>query len=176
MQETPDDLAALQALLDASWAAGGPHLRSIITADRRVGAEALCRRLTGMCLLVLATVTADGRPLAGPVDGIFYRGSWYFSSSPDSVRLRHIARRPQVSATHLPEESFSVTVHGRAVPIDFRDPGQSGFRACLLGIYGPRYGTGWEDWAAVNAAYWRIDAAKMFTFAMTEPATLPDVS
>lgn len=176
MHETTDDLLRLQALLDHSWEAGGPHLRSIITAERRLTAAALAERLTGMCLLVLATVTADARPLAGPVDGIFYRGAWHFSSSPDSVRLRHIARRPQVSATHLPEESFSVTVHGRAVPIDFQAPEHTGFQECLRGIYEPRYGAGWLDWAAVNAAYCRIDAAppqgRMFTFSATEPIEL----
>jgi hypothetical protein len=48
-------------------------------------------------LLPLATVTADQRPLVGPVDGIFYRGSFYFGSAPDSIRFRHIRARPQVS-------------------------------------------------------------------------------
>ena len=57
-----------------------------------------------MSLLALATVTADGRPLVSPVDGIFYRGAFYFGSAPDSVKFRHIRARPQVSATHLPGE------------------------------------------------------------------------
>ena len=43
-----------------------------------------------MRLLALATVTADGRPIVGPVDGIFYRGAFWFGSAPDSVRFRHI--------------------------------------------------------------------------------------
>src|SRR5205807_5008810 len=64
------------------------HLSSIITPDRRLTARQVCERLTGMRLLALATVTADGRPLVGPVDGIFYRGAFYFGSSPDSVRFR----------------------------------------------------------------------------------------
>lgn len=166
MHETAEDLAALQGLLDRSWEAGGPHLRSIITPGRRVRAEALATRLSGMRLLVLATVTADGRPLLGPVDGIFYRGSWYFGSSPDSVRLRHIARRPAVSATHLPDERFSVTVHGRAVPLDLRAPQQAGFRACVLEVYLPRYGADWEGWVDANARYCRIDAERMFTFSI----------
>src|SRR3954468_21812173 len=86
--------------------------------DRRLSAEQVAERLTGMTLLALATVTADGRPIVGPVDGIFFRGSFHFGSAPDSVRFRHIRKRPQVSATHLPGEELAVTVHGRAVAID----------------------------------------------------------
>ena len=114
MHESPQELAALQSLLDESMEEAGPHLSSVITSERRLTAAEVCDRLVGMRLLALATVTADGRPLVGPVDGIFYRGRFYFGSSPDSVRFRHIGRRADVSATHLPGEELAVTVHGRA--------------------------------------------------------------
>src|ERR1700759_4330247 len=113
MQEISADIAALQELLDRSYDAAGSHLRGGTTPERRVSAEALCEQLTGMTLLVLATVTADGRPIAGPVDGIFYRGAFHFGTSPDADRARQIRSRPHVSATHLPREEFAVTVHGR---------------------------------------------------------------
>ena len=120
MHETPDDLQQLQQLLDTSYAAAGPHLHEVITPERRLTAEQLAATLTGMRLLVLATATKDGRPIAGPVDSIFYRGSFYFGSSPESVRFKHIAARPWVSATHLPGEELSVTVHGRAASVDLK--------------------------------------------------------
>ncbi len=164
MHETAADIAALQELLDASDAAAGAHLRSIITAERRLTAAEVAERLTGMRLLALATVTADGRPIVGPVDGIFYRGAFHFGSSPESVRLRHISRRPQVSATHLPGEELAVTVHGRAVTIDVAAPEHAGFRATVLGIYVPRYGEEWEAFLDSGVVYVRIEAAKMFTF------------
>lgn len=164
MQETSADLAALQDLLDRSMAAAGAHLTSIITPERRLTARQVCGRLTGMSLLALATVTSDGRPLVGPVDGIFYRGSFYFGSAPDSVRFRHIRRRAYVSATHLPGESLAVTVHGQAVPVDVRSSGQAGFRRALLDVYLPRYGPGWEAFLDSGPVYARIDAARMFTF------------
>src|ERR671927_1431541 len=132
MYETPADIAALQELLDRSYTAAGPHLLRIHTPERRLTAEEVCERLTGMCLLALATVTADGRPLVGPVDGIFYRGAFHFGSAPDSFRFRHIRRRPHVSATHLPGEQLSVTVHGRASPIDIQADEHAGFRRALL--------------------------------------------
>ncbi len=164
MHETPEDLKSLQDLLDRSAAQAGSHLSSIITPERRMTAAALADRLVGMRLLVVATVTADGRPVAGPVDGVFYRGSFYFGSSPDSVRFRHIRRRPDVSATHLPGEELAVTVHGRAQIVDVGAPEQAGFRQTLLEVYTPRYGTEWEKFLDSGPLYARIDAAKMFVF------------
>jgi nitroimidazol reductase NimA-like FMN-containing flavoprotein (pyridoxamine 5'-phosphate oxidase superfamily) len=150
-------------------ASAGPHLRSIITDDRRMSAEEVAAQLQGMCLLVLSTVTTDGRPLAGPVDGIFYRGGFHFGSSPDSVRFSHIAQRPSVSATHLPREELSVTVHGRAVPIDLRAGEHAGFRQTLLDVYTPRYGEHWEaEFLDTGPVYARIDADRMFTLLMRE--------
>jgi uncharacterized pyridoxamine 5'-phosphate oxidase family protein len=164
MHESPADLDALQGLLDRSFAAAGAHLLSIHTPQRRLAAEQMAARLTGMCLLALATVTADGRPVVGPVDGIFYRGAFHFGSSPDSVRFRHIRARPQVSATHVPGEGFAVTVHGRATPIDLGSDESAEFRQTLLDIYVPRYGPEWKDFLDSGPVYARIDAERMFSF------------
>lgn len=163
MNETDDDLAALQGLLDRSYASAGAHLLRIHTPERRLSAEQVADRLQGMCLLVLATVSADGRPFAGPVDGLFHRGAFHFGSAPDSLRFRHIRARPQVSATHLPGEELGVTVHGRAVEV----APEGGFRQALLDVYLPRYGASWEtDFLDSGPVYARIDADRMFTFAM----------
>jgi nitroimidazol reductase NimA-like FMN-containing flavoprotein (pyridoxamine 5'-phosphate oxidase superfamily) len=167
MHETEADLARLQALLDRSYDAAGTHLRSVITPERRLSAEEVAARLTGMRLLALATVTADGRPLVGPVDGIFHRGAFHFGSSPDSVRIGHIRRRPQVSATHLPGEELAVTVHGGAVVLDLGSEENAGFRRALVDVYAPRYGPEWEHLIDAGAVYARIDANRMFTFHMT---------
>jgi hypothetical protein len=118
-----------------------------------------------MVLLALATSTADGRPIVGPVDGVFFRGAFCFGSSPDSIRFRHIARRPHVSATHLPGEELAVTVHGQAAPIDVKAEANAGFREALLEIYVPRYGPEWEsEFLDSGPVYARIDAERMFTY------------
>jgi hypothetical protein len=165
VHETPEDIRALQKLLDRSYDAAGPHLRSITTPDRRVGAEALVEQLTGMCLLVVATVTADCRPIAGPLDGIFYRGAFHFGTGPDSVRYRHLLKRPQVSATHLPREEFAVNVHGRAMAVEIA----GGLRETLLEVYVPRYGPDWEKFLDSGPVYMRIDAERMFAFQTDHP-------
>ena len=167
MHESAEDLAALQALIDRSFAAAGPHLLSIITRERRVSAAELAERLQGMCLLVLATTTADGRPIVGPVDGIFHRGAFHFSTDPTAVRWHHIKARPYVSATHLPREEFAVTVHGRAVPVDIGAPEGAALRQTLLEVYVPRYGAEWEqEFLDSGPVYARIEPDKLFTFAM----------
>ena len=163
MHETESDIAALQGLLDRSYAAAGPHLLRIHTAERRLDAEQVCSRLTGMCLLALATISSAGKPVVGPVDGIFFRGAFHFGSSPDSVRARHIAARPWVSATYLPGEELAVTVHGQAEPAD---TSSGPFRDALLGIYTPRYGEEWTRMLDSGSVYWRVAAERMFTFSM----------
>lgn len=153
MYETPDDLRALQALLDASHARAGAHLRSILTEEKRIGAEELSRLLSGMNLLNLATVTRRCEPRAGAVDGHFHRGSWYFGSSHESARFAHLRARPQVSANHVRGEELTVVAHGRAVEIEVGAPEHRPFLDQLVECYGES----WEEWGT-GAAYARIDA------------------
>jgi general stress protein 26 len=167
MLETPEELGNLQRLLDSSMAGAGEHLRGIITGERRLSAADLAGRLEGMRLLTVATVTADGRPLAGPVDGYFLHGTFWFSSGRNSVRMRHLAARPAVSATYLPGEELAVTVHGRAELLELRDPAAAELRQAMLDWYVPRQGPEFESWLdALDAVAARIEPAKMFTFSM----------
>jgi general stress protein 26 len=169
MLETPEELDNLQQLLDRSMAGAGEHLRGIITGERRLSAAELAGRLPGMRLLTVATVTADGRPLAGPVDGYFLHGTFWFSSGRNSVRMRHLAARPAVSATHLPGEELAVTVHGRAELVELRDPAGAELRRAMLDWYVPRQGPEFETWLnALDAVAARIEPEKIFTFAMKD--------
>lgn len=166
MEETAADLLELQTLLDESHARAGAHLRSVITDERRMTAVEVADALPGMRLLALATVTERGEPRVGPVDAFFYRGRFWFGSSPSSARFRHLRTRSAVSATHVPAESLAVTVHGRAAVVDLAAPEHAGFRAICVAYYGPE----WNDWGA-GAQYARIDAHAMFTFRMAEGGT-----
>ena len=166
MLETPEDLDRLQRLLDHSAAGAGGHLRDIITDERRLSAWQLCQELQGMRLLVVATVTADGRPLAGPVDGYFLHGSFYFGSGRNSVRMRHLAARPAVSATYLAGEDLAVTVHGRAELFELSGPAGGELRQAMLDHYLPTQGPAFETWLdQADSVAARIAADKMFTFA-----------
>ena len=163
MHETPEDLASLQRLLDESYANAGAHLLSIHTPDRRLTASRVCELLTGVRVLSLATVTAKGEPRVGPVDGLFYRGRFWFGSAENSFRFRHLRARPAVSAAHTVGEELAVVVHGTAREIDVEAPDHHGFREYLLEVYGPQWETWWPD---EKPPYAVIEASKMFTFHM----------
>ncbi|MEP6661597.1 MAG: pyridoxamine 5'-phosphate oxidase family protein [Acidimicrobiales bacterium] len=161
MHETAEDLADLQRLLDESAASAGGHLHSIFDEEHRVSAEQLVGLLAGVNVLDVATVTARGEPRVAPVDGLFYRGHWWFGSSPESARFRHLRQRPAVSACHTRGEEFAVIVHGRATVIDIEDVAHAAFVDFLHGIYIPRYGPDWPEFIR-GCPYAVIDAAQMF--------------
>lgn len=170
MHETPEELDQLQALLDASAAAAGPHLRGIITEERRLNAAELCLKLTGMRLLTVATVTADRRPLSGPFDGYFLHGSFWFSTSRNSVRARHLSRRSAVSVTHLPHERLAVSAHGDAALFDFPSPETAELREAMLDHYLPLQGPTFQEWldGMKGGVAARVDASKLFVFHLGE--------
>jgi len=160
MRETPEDLAWLQSLLDRTYASAGAHLTSIHTGPARVTAEDLTARLDGMQILVVATVSADGRPFTGPVDSFLYRGRFHIGTSPDAVRTRHLARSPAVSATHVRGEALVVTVHGRARRLDL-----AGADAGFLALVEEHYGEGGVWGAEVPA--WAIEPDRMYAADMS---------
>src|SRR3954462_13576995 len=120
MLETPDETAALQALLDASHAKASGHLRSIIDDDRTLTAEQLVGLLTGMKVLAVATVTASGEPRISALDGHFLHGTWPFSTAATSAKARHLAARSAVSVAHVDGEELPLFSHGHA---DLMAPG-----------------------------------------------------
>ncbi len=161
MHETAADTAALQRLLDASYGRIGPHMRSIHTPERRVAASDLARVLRGVRVLDLATVTANCEPRVSPVDGLFFRGRFYFGSGRESARFRHLRARPQVSACHTIGETFATIVHGQAVEIDVRAPEQRDFFAYVHEVY-PE----WDTWYGDDTPpYARIEPDVMFAYA-----------
>jgi hypothetical protein len=160
MRETPEDVDWLQQLLDRTYASAGAHLASIHTGPARITAADLVARLEGMQILVVATVSADGRPFTGPVDSFLYRGRFHFGTSPEAVRTRHLTRSPAISATHVRGEALVVTVHGRARRLDL-----AGADAGFAALVGEHYG---EDgaWSSEVPA-WAIEPERMYAADMS---------
>jgi hypothetical protein len=159
MYETPEDLIALNELLDRSHARAGDHLRSIFTPERRLAADELAALLSGVQVLNLATVSRACAPRVAPVDGLFYRGRFWFGSAAASVRFTHLRERPQVSASHTRGEELAVIVHGTVALIDRGDPAHAGFAT----YYREVYGFGWEEWD-LPVQFARIDATHLYTY------------
>jgi hypothetical protein len=174
MFESESEVAALQALLDRSLADAGPHLREILL-PRRMTAQQLVKRMQGMNLLTVATVSRDGRPVTGAVDGYLLHGELWFSSSADAVRTRHIRRNPAVSAIWLPDETTQFVVHGDAEFIPFGDDRVAEMRQAMLDHYVPQEGPEWAKFIdlfiAEEAPAFRVAARKAFAYHL--PAMAP---
>jgi hypothetical protein len=174
MHETAEDIAWLQDLLDRSYERAGDHLRSITTPPRRIAAGELGPLLPGVQIIDLATVTTKGLPRVGPVDGLFFRAHWYFSSAKSSLRYRNLMRNPNVSAAHTRGEEISIVVHGKAHAFNIDDPDHAPFKEYAHAVYVPLYGDAWLKFAnSPDIFYARIDPALMFTFRMVDQPTLP---
>ena len=160
MYETDADLERVQELLDASFARANAHLKGIWGEGARMGAAALSEELVGVQVLDLATVTPAGAPRVAPVDAFFYRGSFWFGSSPLSQRFINIRANPEVSgAITRGLETFLVIVHGRAIETDPRGPEAEGFARMPREIYD----FDWDD-AHPGAPYARISARTLLAF------------
>jgi general stress protein 26 len=122
MLESSDEIAALQALLDASHASATGHLRGIIDDDRTLTARDIAAALTGMKVLSVATVTARGEPRISALDGHFLHATWTFSTSATAAKARHLRARPQVSVAHIDNEELAVFAHGRVAEMREADP------------------------------------------------------
>ncbi|MFB7910845.1 pyridoxamine 5'-phosphate oxidase family protein [Kitasatospora sp. NPDC056076] len=170
MLETPDDLARLQALLDASLARSTAHLRSIISSERTLTAVQLTRVLTGMCTLALSTVTAKGEPRISGVDGHFLNGRWYFGTARTAAKARHLAARPAVSAAHLRGEDLGVFTHGTVETLNPRDGEPAADWPELLSYFQDFYGRDVFDWEH-DVVYYRLRPHWMAAFA-SDPAEL----
>jgi hypothetical protein len=170
VHETPGDIEALQELLDRSYGSAGKNLLDIHSQGRRPSAAELSDRLQGPRWLVVATVSSDCRPFTAQVDGTFYRGRFYFGvNDACSLKARHLTRNPAVSATHVPDDNWVVSVHGQAERVDVSRDGIPGIHRVLIDTYKQRYGREWtDDVLTSDSIYFRIEPERMFTVDLTE--------
>lgn len=163
MYETEAELQDMQTLLDASLARSTAHLRSIVTGERSLTAEQLARVLTGMCVLVLSTVTAKGEPRVSAVDGHLLHGRWVFGTARGAAKARHLSARPAASAAHLRGEELGVFVHGVAEELNPVDgPPAADWPEILRHLKG-FYGDDGFDWSEV--VYYRLQPSWMTVYA-----------
>lgn len=159
---TDDDLQWLQACLDDSYRRAGDHLRGIHTDPARVSAADLVRRLPTMHVMVVATVSSDGRPFTGPVDAFLHHGRIHFGTADSALRARHLAARPAVSVTYVEGEHLSMTVHGRARRLDL-----GGRDAHFADRLRAHYGTDWWDEVGDGTAYYAVEPDRVLAADMS---------
>jgi general stress protein 26 len=157
MFETPDELARLQELLDASHTHATEHLREIINDNRTLSARHIADLLIGMKVISAATVTAGGEPRISAMDGHFLHGTWTFSTSRTSAKARHLARRPAVSIAHVDGEAWAVFSHGHVVELAGDE------LAAVDAHWTSHYGSSPLSWGDV--VMWRLEPTWMVGYA-----------
>jgi hypothetical protein len=165
MFETTEELATLDTLMHESFARAGSHLTEIISPDRRLSAVDLSRYLVGVRHLVVATVSAAGEPRCSAVDGLFLHGRFWFTTSAQSVKARHLAQRTSLSAAHVVGDDIGVFVHGRARVVH-GGPGEADqLRPYWIDVYDSSP----EDWVATPAdmRYIEIVATSLYSYAFS---------
>jgi hypothetical protein len=160
VKETPDELAALQSLLDDSHARSGGHLTGIINADRTLRASEIAGLLTGMRVLAVSTVTANGEPRISGVDGHFLHGHWVFTTAGDAAKARHLAARPATSVAYIDGEDIAVYCHGQ---VEFLTPDLADFAAIEEHLVA-HYGSSPSSWGP-SIVYCRVRPTWMVGYA-----------
>jgi len=161
MYETPDEFAALQHLIDASFATSSTHLRGIMEPQRRLTAEQVVADIPSPAVLNVATVTRAGEPRLSALDGHFLHGRWHFTTAGDSPKVVHIRARSAVSASFTPRDGYGIFCHGNATLLDGAEK-QRLIEHCTR-VYGQSPETFGE-----GIAYVRIEPHWMVGFAFSD--------
>jgi hypothetical protein len=161
MRETEEELATLQALIDASFARSSAHLRGIMEPGRRLSADRIVAEVPSPAVLNVATVTQHGEPRISALDGHFLHGRWYFTTAGDSPKAKHIAARPAVSASYTPRDGYGIFCHGDARLLDGDE------QAMLIEHCTRVYGRSPETFGD-GIAYVRIEPKWLVGFAFSE--------
>src|SRR5262245_60003072 len=169
MQETPEEIEALQRLMDASHARSTEHLRNISYGNRQLTADDLHKLLTGMRVLNAATVTATGEPRISAVDGHFLHGRWVFTTSGSAAKARHLRARPAISIAYVDGERLGVFTHGEVEFLDEGHPERQPIDEYLTRHYGSSP-TSWGD----DIVFCRVQPSWMVGYAFDRVAVLAE--
>jgi uncharacterized pyridoxamine 5'-phosphate oxidase family protein len=158
--ETADEIAHLQALMDATVARQNQHFLDIVKPERRLDAEQVVTYLRGLRHVAFATVTRRGEPRVAPLDAHFVHGRFTLGTGRGSARWRNLVRNPVCSAAHHVGDEVAVVVHGRAEELirDHRDHDE------VHGVWKAFYESDPYSWGDV--VLFRIEPTAMWAFAM----------
>ncbi len=163
MRESPEELAALQALIDRSHKRLGPHMKAITHPKKyALSAKQVVRLLDGMKTVAVAAPAPNGDPLVAPMDGWFLHGRFFFSSGGNAVRIQGLRKRPRASIAFFEGEKFLINAHG---PVELMYRGHPDVGE-IDAIFVKHYGGSAFDWSE-DGVYVRLDADRFFTYSRT---------
>jgi hypothetical protein len=156
--ETEEELAALQELLDASFARAGEHILSMFGAEHRMSAPQVSG-FRGLRQVAVATVNSRGEPRVAPRNASFIHGRFILAANSKSTMVGRLARRPSIGMTYF-EDDLMIVLHGTALPFRRESPGFESTRP----EWERAHGKSLRELGDINLLI-RVDAANMLAFA-----------
>jgi len=115
VNETPDELAALQRIIDRSTASAGSSIkRNFIGGGWAMPAEEFVAFWGDGRMASIATVSAAGTVHAVPLDLRLVHGRFYVPTFPDSLHLQDHRTNPRCAITSWDGPYTAVVVYGTA--------------------------------------------------------------
>ena len=166
MFETDDEVAELQRLFDRTLRTANPHMRSIVTPERRLSARQVVTYLQGTKHVVFATVD-ENEPRASPLDALFVHGRFTMSTGRRASKVRHLRANPACSAVHMDGDRVAVVANGRVEWIEPGHPDHDGIHRAWTDQYGSDPYT-WGD-----VIFFRLQPITMWAYAF-DPSAFPE--
>jgi uncharacterized pyridoxamine 5'-phosphate oxidase family protein len=159
MFETEEEIATLQAMLDAHLARANEHMTSIVSKNRRPTAKQLVTYLQGTKHVAFATVTSKGEPRVSPLDSLFIHGRFTLGTGAGATKIKHLQRSPACSAVHVDGDRIAVAVNGTVEWIQRDHPDHDEIHAAWV----KNYESDPYDWGDV--VLFRIEPHTMWAYA-----------
>jgi hypothetical protein len=172
MRETPEEVAELQRLIDATMADVNPHMAAIVTPKSRLTAGQVVTHLQGTRIVAFATVNRKGEPRVFPLDSLFLHGRFTLSTGMGATRIGHLKANPACSAVYMETDTVAVVVNGTVEWITHDHPDHDE----IHGAWVAQYGSDPYDWGG-EIAFFRINPSAMWTYAQRPknfPVELPE--
>lgn len=166
MLETDVEVADLQRLFDRTLRTANPHMRSIVSPERRLTAGQVVAYLQGTKHVVFATV-ADDVPRASPLDALFIHGRFTMSTGQRASKVRHLRANPACSAVHMDGDRIAVVANGRVEWIERDHPDHD----VIHGTWTTTYRSDPYTWGDV--VFFRLLPTTMWAYAF-DPSAFPD--
>jgi len=159
MFETEEELDALQRMFDEHLAHANPHMRSIVTKQRRPTARQVAAYLHGTKHVAFATVTSKGEPRVSPLDALFVHGRFTMSTGLEATKLKHLRRNPACSLVHVDGDRIAVVANGTVEWITREHPDHDEIHR----VWTETYGSDPYTWGEI--AFFRLEPSSMWAYA-----------
>jgi hypothetical protein len=166
MFETEAEIEELQRLFDETLGRANPHMRDIVTPERRLTARQMAAYLIGTKHLAFATVNSRGEPRVSPLDSLFIHGRFTMGTGAGASRVANLRANPACSAVHMDGDRVAVTVNGTIEWIGRDHPDHDG----VVEVWRSTYGI--DLYSLGDVVLFRIEPTSMWAFA-SDPTAFP---